>query len=155
MCLHVWCVVQSNDDRSTTSLQLHTSPPLSGSVSVHRWRSSTRVSVPIRPAPERRDRLPHADVREALPHRAGNAAQRRRIRRGSGRVTWREGSRETLTFDWKTLSPHYLATICNSEKRGRGTLIFQSIAIFYLLILYRCSHCKKKKKSILFVKYST
>ncbi len=142
-CLHVWCVVQSNDDLSTTSLQLHNSSPLSGSVSVHRCRSSAWVPLPIRPAPERRDRLPHADVREALPHRAGNAAQRRRIGRGNVRITWREGFGETHTFDWKTLSPHYLATICNSEKRGREILICQSIAIFYLLILYWCSHSKK------------
>uniref|UniRef100_A0A087YME5 Dynein axonemal heavy chain 17 n=1 Tax=Poecilia formosa TaxID=48698 RepID=A0A087YME5_POEFO len=57
--------------------------PLPGNMdynSYHQFRSI--VALPVRPSSQRRDRRPHADVREAFPHHAGDAAQRRRSRRG-------------------------------------------------------------------------
>lgn len=61
------------------------------SVLVHRRQPSRWVTLPVRPPPQRRDRLPHADLREALPHRAGDAASGRRSGRGRRQDTRWEG----------------------------------------------------------------
>lgn len=70
-----WCCVPQRTLQTSHSLA---ALPF---VSVYRCRVAPRVSLPVRPPPECRDRLSNPDIGKALPNGAGDAA--------SGPPSWR------------------------------------------------------------------
>lgn len=58
---------------------LLTNRPFSELPRIHRREPAPRESLPVRPAPQRRDWLFDGHLREAVPHCPGNAAQRDRL----------------------------------------------------------------------------
>lgn len=66
---------------------------------VYWWHPTRRVALSVRPSSQRRDWLPHADLRKAFPHFAGNAARGWRSRwRGRGH-TRGKGKLDSFLFE--------------------------------------------------------
>lgn len=60
-------------------LSLLTQPPFTGLPRIHRREPAPREPLPVRPAPQRGDRLPDGHLGEAVPHCPGDAAQGDRL----------------------------------------------------------------------------